>query len=42
MASEKLNFIIETIPFAKQNLGWVIPALFTFVVANVFQKKTWH
>lgn len=36
--TENLEFINETIPFAKQNLGWVLPALVTFILVNVFQK----
>lgn len=35
---ENLEFINETIPFAKQNLGWVLPALVTFILVNVFEK----
>ncbi len=35
---ENLEFINETIPFAKQNLGWVLPALVTFILINVFGK----
>ncbi|GAA4889639.1 branched-chain amino acid transport system II carrier protein [Flaviramulus aquimarinus] len=27
------------IPFANQNLGWVLPALLTFVLVNLFKKK---
>lgn len=35
---ENLDFINETIPFAKQNLGWVLPAFVTFILVNVFKK----
>jgi len=34
-----LQSIKEIIPFAKQQLGWVLPALITFILANAFQKK---
>lgn len=37
--TENLEFINETIPFARQNLGWVLPALVAFVLVNVFQKR---
>jgi len=33
-----LQNIKEIIPFAKQNLGWVLPALVTFIVVNLIQK----
>tara|TARA_R110002049_G_scaffold70608_2_gene182348 strand:+ start:2517 stop:3794 length:1278 start_codon:yes stop_codon:yes gene_type:complete len=36
--AENLEFINETVPFAKQNLGWVLPALATFILVNVFEK----
>lgn len=36
---EKLQSVIDLIPFAKNSLGWVLPALFTFVLANIFKKK---
>lgn len=35
--AKNLEFINETIPFAKQNLGWVLPALVTFILVNVFE-----
>jgi LIVCS family branched-chain amino acid:cation transporter len=35
---ESLEFIKKTIPFAKQNLGWVLPAILTFILVNVFFK----
>ena len=35
---ENLEFINKTIPFAKQNLGWVLPAFITFILVNVFFK----
>lgn len=37
--SENLEGIKSVIPFANQNLGWVIPALLAFIVANLFFKK---
>ena len=38
MEAEWLTSIKEFIPLATQNLGWVIPALVTFVLVNVFKK----
>ncbi|MFD0993947.1 branched-chain amino acid transport system II carrier protein [Tenacibaculum geojense] len=37
----QLNTIQKIIPFAKHNLGWVLPAVFSFVVTNLLfaQKK---
>jgi LIVCS family branched-chain amino acid:cation transporter len=32
-----LQNIKEIIPFAKENLGWVLPALVTFIVVNLIQ-----
>jgi len=40
MPAEKLEPIIKTIPLAQQNLGWVLPALATFILVNVFQNFT--
>ena len=37
--SENLQGIQEVIPLAQHNLGWVLPALMTFVLVNVFSKK---
>ncbi len=34
---ENFEFINETIPFAKQNLGWVLPAFLTFILVNIFE-----
>ena len=34
-----LNSLKDNIPFADKNLGWVLPALFTFVFANILNKK---
>ncbi len=39
MEAEWLTNLKESIPLANQNLGWVLPALATFIVVNVFQKK---
>jgi len=33
-----LETIKEIIPFAQQNLGWVLPALVTFILVNLIQK----
>ncbi|RZN83787.1 MAG: branched-chain amino acid transport system II carrier protein [Winogradskyella sp.] len=38
--SESLKTIISYIPLANHSLGWVLPALVAFVLANVFQKKS--
>lgn len=37
--SENLQGIQEVIPLAQHNLGWVLPALVTFILVNVFSKK---
>ena len=34
-----LDTMIRIIPLAKDNLGWVLPALLAFVLVNIFQKK---
>ncbi|MDB9961329.1 branched-chain amino acid transport system II carrier protein [Oceanihabitans sp.] len=34
-----LDTMISIIPLAKDNLGWVLPALLAFVLVNIFQKK---
>ena len=34
-----LDVIKNTIPFANQNMGWVLPAVVTFILLNFFQKK---
>ncbi len=36
---ERLDDIIEVIPLASQGLGWVLPALFTFVLINLREKE---
>jgi len=37
--TEYLSGIKNIIPFANQNLGWVLPAILSFVIANLIQKK---
>ena len=37
--TEYLSGIKNTIPFAEQNLGWVLPAILSFIIANLIQKK---
>lgn len=37
--AEWLQNIKEIIPFAKQNLGWVLPSLLTFITVNLLGKK---
>ncbi|WP_299004781.1 branched-chain amino acid transport system II carrier protein [uncultured Tenacibaculum sp.] len=37
--TEFLSEIKNTIPFANQNLGWVLPSILSFVIANLIQKK---
>ena len=38
MEADWLQNIKEIIPFAKQNLGWVLPGLVAFIVINLIQK----
>lgn len=38
MPSDRLNTIIEAIPLATYNLGWILPSLAMFIVLNIFQK----
>ena len=38
MEADWLQNIKEIIPFAKQNLGWVLPGLVAFIVVNLVQK----
>lgn len=33
-----LNQVKDIIPFANENLGWVLPAIITFICVNVFSK----
>lgn len=35
---ESLDSIIKVIPLSSQSLGWVLPALFTFVIVNLISK----
>ncbi len=37
--SRVLKTIIDYLPFAQQNLGWVIPAILTFLLSNLFGKN---
>ncbi|MBT8273853.1 MAG: branched-chain amino acid transport system II carrier protein, partial [Bacteroidia bacterium] len=37
---ENLEGVKSVLPFAKQNLGWVIPAILAFIVANLTVEKT--
>ncbi len=37
--SDGLSKVVSIIPFAKHSLGWVLPALVGFLLANLFQKK---
>lgn len=37
--AEYLSGFKNTIPFAEQNLGWVLPAFLSFIIANLIQKK---
>lgn len=39
MPSEAIDAIINVIPLAKFNLGWVIPSLLTFIILNLFKKS---
>lgn len=38
MPSENLNAIIDLIPLAQFNLGWIVPAVFMFVLMNVIER----
>jgi LIVCS family branched-chain amino acid:cation transporter len=40
MPADSLQGIKDIIPLAQHNLGWVLPALLTFVLVNWIQKKT--
>ena len=35
-----LDVLKDTIPFADKNLGWVLPALLTFILVNVYKNFT--
>ncbi|MGZ0015924.1 branched-chain amino acid transport system II carrier protein [Yeosuana sp. AK3] len=37
VSTETLKLFINTIPLAKQNLGWVLPALIVFIWVNLYQ-----
>jgi len=36
---EKLQGIQNIIPLSQYSLGWMLPALVTFIVLNLFEKK---
>ncbi len=36
--AENLKVVKTIIPFANQNLGWVLPTIITFILVNIFQK----
>ena len=38
ISAEKLESITRIIPFAKFNLGWVLPAVITFILVNIIRK----
>jgi len=38
ISAEKLESITRIIPFAKFNLGWVLPAVITFILVNIITK----
>jgi LIVCS family branched-chain amino acid:cation transporter len=38
MPSERLNTVIDVIPLATYNLGWILPALIAFVTLNSVQR----
>ncbi|RNC88026.1 MAG: branched-chain amino acid transport system II carrier protein [Winogradskyella sp.] len=40
--SESLEHIISYIPLATHSLGWVLPAIITFVLVNLIQKPSSH
>jgi len=40
ISEEKSAVIKSFIPFSEYSLGWILPALFSFVLVNLFQKKT--
>lgn len=37
--AEHIEFLTESIPLASHSLGWVLPAIITFVIAIIFQSK---
>lgn len=36
---ERIQPIIDSIPFSEYSLGWVLPALLTFILVNLFSNK---
>ena len=39
IAKEKVQFLLDIIPFSNFSLGWVIPATITFILVNIFKMK---
>jgi LIVCS family branched-chain amino acid:cation transporter len=39
VSADQLQGVIDVIPFAQYNLGWVLPALTVFLAINLFQKN---
>ena len=40
IAKEKVQFLLDIIPFSNFSLGWVIPAVLTFILINILTQKT--
>ena len=40
VSEEKLQGIIDVIPLANYSLGWVLPAIITFILVTILSKKT--
>lgn len=36
ISSERLSWVYNYIPWSKNNLGWVLPAVLTFILANLY------
>ena len=39
IGKEKLSGLLTVIPFAKNHLGWVLPALISFIIVNLFPQE---
>jgi LIVCS family branched-chain amino acid:cation transporter len=39
LPADSLTGIQNMIPFSKESLGWVLPALMTFIAVNLIQEK---
>jgi len=39
ISSEQLESIINIIPLAQHNLGWILPSLLTFIIVNLFKSN---